>query len=188
MSDALAAYNAAHSTSYVDTDGGVSLGADDIEVSGTGVLTVDQVCTYTGRTVLAGGTLKLGVDGALPAASRFTPPQIVGETLPKHLSGGTSAVTDWGADVRLALANGTATYDNLEFPAGATMTVTGAKALLEDPERDPKGVVLIEVTGNLVNKPALVVEDADAIAPWQVRWVGKRLRAWIPSGTLMIVR
>ena len=156
--------------------------------AGTGVLTVDQVCTYTGRTVLAGGTLKLGVDGALPAASRFV---LAGGKLDmdgKTLGGGSAQVTDWGADVRLALANGTATYDNLEFPAGATMTVTGAKALLEDPERDPKGVVLIEVTGNLVNKPALVVEDADAIAPWQVRWVGNRLRAWIPSGTLMIVR
>lgn len=155
---------------------------------GKGVLTVDQVCTYTGRTVLAGGTLKLDVDGALPAASRFV---LAGGKLDmngKTLGGGSTQVMDWGADVRLALENGTATYDNLEFPAGATMTVTGAKALLEDPERDPKGIVLIEVTGNLVNKPALVVEDAEAIAPWQIRWVGKRLLAGIPSGILLIVR
>ena len=60
LSAALAAYNAAHSTSYVDTDGGVSLGADDIEVSGTGVLTFSEALgSWTGNlTVKAGGIVR----------------------------------------------------------------------------------------------------------------------------------
>ena len=60
LSAALAAYNAAHSTSYVDTDGGVSLGANDIEVSGTGVLTFSEALgSWTGNlTVKAGGIVR----------------------------------------------------------------------------------------------------------------------------------
>lgn len=60
LSAALAAYNAAHSTSYVDTDGGASLGANDIEVSGTGVLTFSEALgSWTGNlTVKAGGIVR----------------------------------------------------------------------------------------------------------------------------------
>lgn len=56
LSDALAAYNAAHSTAYVDTDGGASLGADDIEVSGAGTLVFSRALgSWTGNlTVLSG--------------------------------------------------------------------------------------------------------------------------------------
>lgn len=55
LSAALAAYNAAHSTSYVDTDGGASLGADDIEVSGTGTIVFSKALgSWTGNlTVLS---------------------------------------------------------------------------------------------------------------------------------------
>lgn len=60
LSAALVAYNAAHSTAYVDTDGGASLGANDIEVSGTGVLTFSEALgSWTGNlTVKAGGIVR----------------------------------------------------------------------------------------------------------------------------------
>ena len=56
LSDALGAYNAAHSTSYVDTDGGASLGADDIEVSGAGTLTFSTALgDWTGDLTVKSG-------------------------------------------------------------------------------------------------------------------------------------
>lgn len=60
LSAALAAYNAAHSTAYVDTDGGASLGANDIEVSGAGVLTFSKpLGSWTGNlTVKPGGVVR----------------------------------------------------------------------------------------------------------------------------------
>ena len=53
LAAALTAYNAANGTTYVDTDGGTSLGAADIEVRGDGVLTFS--------TALAGWTGNLFV-------------------------------------------------------------------------------------------------------------------------------
>ena len=56
LSAALSTYNDAHSTAYVDTDGGASLGANDIEVSGSGVLTFSRpLGSWTGNLTVSSG-------------------------------------------------------------------------------------------------------------------------------------
>ena len=155
---------------------------------GGGVLTVDQVCTYTGRTVLAGGTLKLGVDKALRSETEFV---LAGGTLDMNgmtLSDGTAAVTDWLADVRLALANGPAEYDSLTFPAGSTVTVLGAAAVMDITDPDVKRVTLIKTKNGVVNKPRIVVEDADELRGWHVSWAGNDLRISRDIGLMLLVR
>lgn len=64
LSAALAAYNAVHSTEYVDTDGGASLGANDIEVSGSGTLVFSKALgSWTGNlTVLSGAKARAVVN------------------------------------------------------------------------------------------------------------------------------
>lgn len=164
-----------------DTSGGFTK-------SGTGVLTVDQVCTYTGRTVLAGGTLKLGCEGALRGETRF---MLAGGKLDMNgfkLSDGTEAVTAWEVDVRRAIANGPAEYDDLAFPAGSTVTVLGAAAVMDITDPSVKRVTVIKVKNGVVNKPRVVVEDADQLKGWHVSWTGNDLRVSRDIGMMLFVR
>lgn len=56
LAEALSAYNAANSTAYVDTDGGTSLGANDVVVSGTGTLTFSAALgSWTGKLTVKSG-------------------------------------------------------------------------------------------------------------------------------------
>lgn len=66
LAAALTAYNAANGTAYVDTDGGASLGAADIEVRGDGVLTFSTALDgWTGNLfVKEGATVHAASDEA----------------------------------------------------------------------------------------------------------------------------
>lgn len=66
LAAALTAYNAANGTTYVDTDGGASLGAADIEVRGDGVLTFSTALAgWTGNLfVKEGATVHAASDDA----------------------------------------------------------------------------------------------------------------------------
>ena len=66
LADALEAYNGAHGTGYVDTDDGVSLGADDIAVSGASTLTFSRpLGKWTGNLrVQEGATVHVESDDA----------------------------------------------------------------------------------------------------------------------------
>ena len=156
--------------------------------AGTGVLTVDHVCSYTGRTVLAGGTLKLGVDKALRAESRFV---LAGGTLDMNgltLSDGSSGVTDWGVDLALARANGTAEYDNLAFDQGSTLLVENADQLPEEGvDEDFRKLVLMDVKGTLVNPPTPTFAQP-VTKGWSVRWIGNKLKAVRDRGVMLILR
>ena len=66
LAAALTAHNAANGTTYVDTDGGTSLGAADIEVRGDGVLTFSTaLAKWTGNLfVTKGATVHAASDEA----------------------------------------------------------------------------------------------------------------------------
>ena len=56
LAAALSAYNAANGTSYADTDGGTSLGANDVEVKGSGTLTFSTALgSWTGKLTVKSG-------------------------------------------------------------------------------------------------------------------------------------
>ncbi|MBR2982848.1 MAG: hypothetical protein IKC80_06420, partial [Kiritimatiellae bacterium] len=88
------------------------------EKRGAGTLIVDQVCTYTGNTKVAGGTLKLGVDGAINASSGIV------------LAGGTlDAAND--ASFNVPFVGGAGTIVGIEELNMAANTAFDAAQMLE---------------------------------------------------------
>ena len=70
LAAALTAYNAANGTTYVDTDGGTSLGAADIEVRGDGVLTFSTALAgWTGNLFVTEGATVHAASGEANYAS-----------------------------------------------------------------------------------------------------------------------
>ena len=68
LAEALAAYDAAHSAAYVDTDGGASLGANAIEVSGSGTLTFSTALgSWTGDLTVKPGAKVRAICGVTSA-------------------------------------------------------------------------------------------------------------------------
>ena len=155
---------------------------------GAGTLVLDWVCTYTGKTVLAGGALKLGVDGAIRAESRFMP---MGGTLDMNgmtLSDGSGSVTNWGLDVALARVNGVGQYAGFTFPTGSTLVVENADKLpAEGVDEGLRKVVLMDVLGELVNPPTPTFVRP-VTKGWSVRWIGNKLKAVRDRGTMLIIR
>ena len=158
--------------------------AGSLTKRGRGVLTLTDANTYGGDTVLAGGTLKCGADGAIPAGSRVV---LAGGTL--NMNGKTTGDGDalpksWGVDVRLAQQGLAGTYDTALFADGATLTVSGADAL-PDPET-AKSFALLTLTGaNELPQPAFAQPVAEG---WRIAWVGRTLKAIAGRGTLVILR
>ena len=151
---------------------------------GTGTLTLSQANTYGGDTVLAGGALKCGADGAIPAGSRVV---LAGGTLDmngKTTGDGDAQPKRWGVDVRLAQQGLAGTYDAVLFADGATLTVSGADTL-PDPET-AKSFALLTLTG--ADALPTPVFAQPAAAGWRIAWVGNKLKAIAGRGTLVIVK
>lgn len=156
--------------------------------SGNGTLVLDKANTITGDIVLKGGVLRMGADGAISAASRLVLAGGYLEMKGFKLSDGSSAVTNWGADVPRALAEGTAHYTYLGFEKDAQLAVSGAEALLDDAMADVKRVDLLKVDEIVGNRPTVVGVSAEVAKEWKVRWVGNTLRASRPTGLCVLVK
>lgn len=116
-----------------------------IEKRGSGTLVIDKVCTYTGLTRVSGGTLKLGVDGAIDASSGIV---LDGGTLDADskafnvpLAGGAGSVVgkseiamsaDMVFDARLLVSGKSiAVEGKAVFPAGAKVTIVNPEELYD---------------------------------------------------------
>ena len=114
--------NAASQAYSVDTNGlNISFGAPLTSVggsfakSGAGILTFNSANTYTGNTAISGGTLRLGVAGALPSTGAL----VMSSTGILDLNGNNATVTDISAS---AITN--QITDNSAGTGVSTLTVS----------------------------------------------------------------
>ena len=149
---------------------------------GAGALTLRAENTWGGDTILAGGVLRSGIDGAIPAGGTFV---LAGGTLDmngKVLSDGTAMPKKWAVDVRSAIENGTVVYDgDLAFPEGSTLELRGTS---EFPDSDASFAILT-VTGSVTGAPALPELDNPR---WKVWWSGKSIKVKKFYGTTVVFR
>lgn len=113
-----------NSTNPLEIDGSISGGA--ITKAGTGTLVLGGVNNFTGPTLIAGGTLKIGSNNALPAlgdlnfgSSDSTAPGATAGAL--DLSGHSATVLNLGV-----FTNSTTAVDEITLGAGQVLQVNGA--------------------------------------------------------------
>ena len=149
---------------------------------GAGALTLCATNTWGGDTILAGGVLRSGIDGAIPAGGTFV---LAGGTLDMNgtvLSDGTAMPKKWAVDVRSAIENGTVVYDgDLAFTEGSTLELRGTS---EFPDSDASFAILT-VTGSVTGAPALPELDNPR---WKVWWSGKSIKVKKFYGTTVVFR
>ena len=158
-------------------DGGLALKGT------TGVLTLSATNTYHGPTTLAGGTLTMGCDWAIPVDSTIV---LAGGKLNmngKTLEDGSTMPKNWAVDMDRVRAGGTVTNDwSLAFPAGATFTVLNADELTES---DKSISTLLYVTRTVTGAPEIQgVTDPR----WKVAWSGNSVTLRYIQGTVMTIR
>lgn len=167
---------------------------------GSGMLTVDNVCTYTGATCVAGGTLKIDVDGAVDASSCVV---LSGGTLDAGfksfnvpISGGAGAVigtesvnmaADMVFDARQMLAGSPISVDGVvNIPDGATVSVRNFDAVGQTSKRKFK---IIAATGGIAgNIPSIDVELAKDGWSIVVSPDRKEMFVYKPKGLKIIFR
>ena len=170
------------------------------EKRGAGTLIVDQVCTYTGNTKVAGGTLKLGVDGAINASSGIV---LAGGTLDAANDASFNVPFVGGAGTivgieELNMAANTA-FDaaqmlerevmafagEVKFPAGATLDIANL-ALLESMKRTRFCLISAEggISGALPSLSSALIQSG-----WwlELSIDGKRLYARRPFKGVHII-
>ncbi len=149
---------------------------------GSGTLTLRAENNWGGDTILAGGVLKSGVDGAIPADGTFV---LAGGTLDMNgttLSDGTAMPKKWAVDVRSAIENGTVVYDgDLVFPEGSTLEFRGTS---EFPDSDASFAILT-VTGLVTGAPVLPELGNPR---WKAWWSGKSIKVKKFYGTTVVFR
>lgn len=167
---------------------------------GEGTLTVDNVCTYTGATCVAGGTLKLGVDGAINASSCVV---LSGGTLDADsksfnvpIVGGAGSVLGVASvnmaenmvfDAGQLLSGSSISVDGtVNIPAGATVSVRNFDAVGQTSKRKLR---IIAATGGIVGDiPSIDVELAKDGWSIVVSPDGKEMFVYKPKGLKIIFR
>ena len=149
---------------------------------GTGTLTLRAENSWGGDTILAGGVLKSGIDGAIPADGTFV---LAGGTLDMNgttLSDGTTMPKKWAVDLPTALTNGTITYNgSLAFPEGSTLELRGSEALAGA----NGSMTLLTVTGTVTGAPSL---PSTSDPRWKAWWRGNSIRLTRINGTAVVIR
>ena len=159
-------------------------GSGGLTVEGTtGTLVLSATNTYRGATVLAGGTLQLDVNNALPVNSTIV---LAGGKLDmngKTLADGSAMPKSWAVDIDYVRTHGTVTNNwDLAFPAGATFTVLNADELTE---ADGKNATLLYVNGTVSGASAVHgVTDPR----WKAVWCGNRLTLHYLRGIVISFR
>lgn len=149
--------------------------------AGAETLTLSGTNSWGGATILRGGTLAIGSDGALPSGTRI---QLAGGMISCPDAYASTLPTAWEVDVNDVRAGGTVTYGGaLRFPVGSTITVRNLDTLCDD---DPQKIKILTVTGDITNLPAL--ETPGLPEGWRCKWVGNSLVASKITGLLMLVR
>ena len=156
-----------------------------LKVEGTtGTLELHATNSYSGVTELAGGTVKLMCDCAIPAESTIV---LSGGKLNMNghtLEGGATMPKNWAVDLDRVRAGGTVTNGwNLVFPPGATFTVLNGDELT-DADRNLR--TLLYVDGTVSGAPAAIGGIDDPM--WKVQWSGNRLALRRISGSVFSVR
>ena len=154
-----------------------------ITKAGAGTLVLNATNTYSGATVLAGGTLKCAVDCAIPLGSQVV---LAGGTLDMNgmkFSDGSALPTNWAVDINRVKISGAVSYDSdLTFAEGATLSVLNLDSLGND-EQIPR--TIFNVTGKVTGKPTVVVEPNRI---WSVAWTENHLRLTRNRGVRIVIR
>ena len=156
-----------------------------LKVEGTtGRLELHATNNYAGVTELAGGTVKLMCDCAIPAESTIV---LSGGKLDMNghtLEGGGTMPLNWAVDLDRVRAGGTVTNNwNLTFPSGATFTVLNADDLT-DADRDLR--TLLYVNGTVSGAPTVVGGNDNPM--WKISWSGNRLTLRNLHGSVFSIR
>ena len=163
-----------------------------------GTITLNAVNTYTGATVVAAGTLKIGVANAIAAsrAALVAP----GATLNLNSLGDLSVDSLGGGGT---VANGNVTAGTLTFPAGmatnGTLTLTGRLTLGANARVAVTGVddsfpqktcVLLSAAGGIDGTVAGLdgFEGTEHPRLWNVVKAGNTLRLFYSRGTQILIR
>lgn len=125
--------NSAHTLTISSILTSVASGTDGVVIAGSGTVVLSNVNTYGGITVIAGGTLKLGVDNALPTGTvlntfgsgRTFDMAGFNQTV-LNLQGSNGIIKNTGATTSTLTLNGTTTPAN-----GAGQQITGAINLIK---------------------------------------------------------
>ncbi len=167
-----------------------------LKKSGPGTLELHVPSTYGGATTIAGGTLKLMCDDAIPAGSQLV---LAGGTLDLNgkaasfgsIGGASGTVTggnvslssSWTVDVAdLAAGRYPVLTGNAAFASGATVTFVNTSLL---DENRPGGYPFLSVSGTVDNPP---VADASLPTPWFIMRAGNEFKVVYPHGTVLLFR
>ena len=155
----------------------------DFTKAGANTLTLNGTNTWGGCTILAGGTLKCGVDHAIPATTTFVMAGGLLNMNGKTLSDDSTVPMKWGVDLDQVRESGTVTYaGNVTFPEGATLEVIGGDTLSDS---DARSMVLLRMTGTVTGTPAITgVTDPR----WNVSWANRTLSLKRFTGSTFTIR
>ena len=146
--------------------------------TGGGDLTLYGTNTYGGATVLAGGVLRLGSDGALPHGTRI---ELAGGVIDVNGFGDTLPRI-WEVDALKAYGQGCIAYDgNLAFPQGAKLRIKNLGRLPDDCAR----LKILAVKGEVSAYPEL--EDVDCTSK-SIRFSNGILRMNSSRGLTILLR
>lgn len=163
---------------------------------GAGVLTLDQPNAYVGETAVEGGTLKVGVEGAIPSGGML---RLDGGTLDLNgqtpmfsgicgaggavVNGAVTLAGEWVADVA-DLGEGTALNGDLAFADDASIRVTSVDML--DPKVRKRYTLVKTTNGHAVSGMPQIVGELPK--DWKVSVSSCSVRLHYCEGLMMIVR
>ena len=164
---------------------------------GAGTLTLNASNTYTGATVVQGGTLKLGCDWAVPSNSTIT--VAAGATLdlngkafsPGNVSGAgtivgaTTVPSEWIIDMDDVIAGSYTKFNGkVTFPAGARIVLLNA----DKADKNDRRYTLAQMQSFSGALPEVVDSDGNPLERWQLQATGGNLRLSYPAGTAISFR